>query len=404
SVISPRGASSSSGRWCWPATAVRGAIRTACSASVALLRTCHCSGGVCTLSLSSPPSRAWLGYSLPLGRLRSGRGGGSWSVATRPRGSRRAGIGRQARGPGGRQNTAGASNDSRILEVQSGQRLLHHAVPSENNDAPVFVYLHRHGRRQDYVDYGCVLHHQRSGTVCANGLIVPLDAVDRAVVAAVVRDVLNEAVLETALYKAMAALEAPVDEGPSAALREELARGGVGTTRLAPPIGARVQEPERRRAYLLAELRTLERRAHREAVDVDLVLDLLREALADWRSLLRQGTGPARQGLPSLLAGRLVFTPRECPDGRFYESEGAWDGQQGNRRICSSKRACDTVKSMPPSANRSAATRVPTIIVHGGAGADPGEGRDELRRGMRAAAVAGWQVLSSGGAALDAVE
>jgi L-asparaginase / beta-aspartyl-peptidase len=62
------------------------------------------------------------------------------------------------------------------------------------------------------------------------------------------------------------------------------------------------------------------------------------------------------------------------------------------------------VKSMPPSTNRSAATRVPTIIVHGGAGADPGEGRDELRRGMRAAAVAGWQVLSSGGTALDAVE
>jgi L-asparaginase / beta-aspartyl-peptidase len=59
---------------------------------------------------------------------------------------------------------------------------------------------------------------------------------------------------------------------------------------------------------------------------------------------------------------------------------------------------------MPPSADRSATTRVPTIIVHGGAGADPGDGREELRRGMRAAAVAGWQVLSMGGAALDAVE
>jgi beta-aspartyl-peptidase (threonine type) len=59
---------------------------------------------------------------------------------------------------------------------------------------------------------------------------------------------------------------------------------------------------------------------------------------------------------------------------------------------------------MPPSADRSATTRVPTIIVHGGAGADPGDGREELRRGMRAAAVAGWQVLSTGGAALDAVE
>jgi L-asparaginase / beta-aspartyl-peptidase len=59
---------------------------------------------------------------------------------------------------------------------------------------------------------------------------------------------------------------------------------------------------------------------------------------------------------------------------------------------------------MPPSADRSATTRVPAIIVHGGAGADPGDGREELRRGMRAAAVAGWQVLSMGGAALDAVE
>jgi len=48
--------------------------------------------------------------------------------------------------------------------------------------------------------------------------------------------------------------------------------------------------------------------------------------------------------------------------------------------------------------------RVPTIIVHGGAGADPAEGRDELRQGVRAAALAGWRVLATGGPALDAVE
>jgi beta-aspartyl-peptidase (threonine type) len=59
---------------------------------------------------------------------------------------------------------------------------------------------------------------------------------------------------------------------------------------------------------------------------------------------------------------------------------------------------------MPPPADRAPATRVPTIIVHGGAGADPSEGRDELRQGVRAAAVAGWRVLSPGGTALDAVE
>src|SRR5437660_1325729 len=48
-------------------------------------------------------------------------------------------------------------------------------------------------------------------------------------------------------------------------------------------------------------------------------------------------------------------------------------------------------------------SRVPALIVHGGAGADPG-GRDELRAGMREAMRAGWRALESGGSALDAVE
>jgi L-asparaginase / beta-aspartyl-peptidase len=48
-------------------------------------------------------------------------------------------------------------------------------------------------------------------------------------------------------------------------------------------------------------------------------------------------------------------------------------------------------------------SRVPALIVHGGAGADPG-GREELRGGMRDAVVAGWRALAEGGTALDAVE
>jgi beta-aspartyl-peptidase (threonine type) len=48
--------------------------------------------------------------------------------------------------------------------------------------------------------------------------------------------------------------------------------------------------------------------------------------------------------------------------------------------------------------------RVPAIIVHGGAGADPGDGRDELRAGVHAAALAGWRRLGEGGSAVDAVE
>jgi L-asparaginase / beta-aspartyl-peptidase len=49
-------------------------------------------------------------------------------------------------------------------------------------------------------------------------------------------------------------------------------------------------------------------------------------------------------------------------------------------------------------------SRVPALIVHGGAGADPSEEPEELREGVASAIEAGWQVLGRGGRALDAVE
>jgi len=48
--------------------------------------------------------------------------------------------------------------------------------------------------------------------------------------------------------------------------------------------------------------------------------------------------------------------------------------------------------------------RVPSLIVHGGAGADPQEGRQELREGIRQAVQTGWDALEAGGSSLDAVE
>jgi beta-aspartyl-peptidase (threonine type) len=58
---------------------------------------------------------------------------------------------------------------------------------------------------------------------------------------------------------------------------------------------------------------------------------------------------------------------------------------------------------MPSSADRAPVPRVPTIIVHGGAGADVSNA-PEYRQGVRAAVLAGWRVLAGGGTALDAVE
>jgi beta-aspartyl-peptidase (threonine type) len=47
---------------------------------------------------------------------------------------------------------------------------------------------------------------------------------------------------------------------------------------------------------------------------------------------------------------------------------------------------------------------VPAILIHGGAGADPAFGREELRQGIRDAVAAGWARLHEGGSAVDAVE
>jgi len=49
-------------------------------------------------------------------------------------------------------------------------------------------------------------------------------------------------------------------------------------------------------------------------------------------------------------------------------------------------------------------SRVPALLIHGGAGADSDLGREELRQGIRDAVAAGWVCLQEGGSAVDAVE
>jgi site-specific DNA recombinase len=201
------------------------------------------------------------------------------------------------------------------------------------------MFVHTHGPRGGGVPtYGCMAYHTRGRTVCANNLEVPLEATDHAVLKAVEHDVLSVAVLETALFKAMEALQpqANVADSREQGLREELARLEAETGRLAAAIAAGgdlpallslLQEREGRRARIRAELTGVERERERAAAgrhgfDVGRVLDALRDQLTDWQGLLRQETGPARQALSALLAGRLIFTPKGEGHGRYYEFAG----------------------------------------------------------------------------------
>lgn len=194
----------------------------------------------------------------------------------------------------------------------------------------LFARRHHHDQcRRAF--YGCVVNHQRGVAICKNSLKASMDDTDEAVLAAVEHDVLRVEVLETSLAKALEALRPAPPRARERALRQELARLEVEAQRLSAAIAAggklaalvaALQERERRQAQLRAELAAITRVATRSLVDVDEILGQLRESLTDWQGMLRQEPPEARRSLRALLAGRLVFTPRERDGVAFYEFEG----------------------------------------------------------------------------------
>jgi Integrase repeat unit len=227
--------------------------------------------------------------------------------------------------------TLSSGEDEEAVEYLVGNRVAGLWVRYINGGrASVDPLLHGDGGRWFY---GCMTRHLRGDAICANALEVRLDDAEEAVLAAVERDVLNVAVLETSLAKAMAAFQASATSTgaatQAAVLRDELAQLEAEVTRLAtaiaaggdlPALVAAMQERERRRASLRAELAALERQTsmRRDVGTVARTLDIMRTALTDWQGMLRQEPPEARRALRALLAGRLVFTPATG----FYTFEG----------------------------------------------------------------------------------
>ena len=176
-------------------------------------------------------------------------------------------------------------------------------------------------------------YHTRGRVVCKNGLEVPLEATERAVLAAVEHDLLRIEILETSLAKALDLLRPAPDvaEGRSGALREDLARLDLEVSRLASAIAAGGDL-----SALLAALQNASSAARGYAPNSPpwaaslivarltyIVCSAISAAkLTDWQGLLRQEAPQARQALSALRAGRLVFTPRGDERERYYEFAG----------------------------------------------------------------------------------
>jgi site-specific DNA recombinase len=101
------------------------------------------------------------------------------------------------------------------------------------------MFAHRHGHQnREFFAYRCTAYHVRGRAVCSNGLDATMPLADESVLAAVEHDLLNVAVLETSLAKALALQTEPPDDGRVRTLRTDLARLDREVTNLTAAIAA----------------------------------------------------------------------------------------------------------------------------------------------------------------------
>lgn len=188
----------------------------------------------------------------------------------------------------------------------------------------------RNARRTDY--YACTTHIRRGATACAEAMYAPMEALDRAVLAAIEQDVLHPAVLTKALGKALQQLR-PQDEAPSvrrSALQKELAKVEGALARLTHAVvegGSlatlldEMKKYEEQKTRLATELAVLDGLAV-TPFDPVRVEEELRSYLKDWSGLAQRHPAQTRQILRKLLPNR-VRVWREIRGGeKVYRFEG----------------------------------------------------------------------------------
>jgi hypothetical protein len=215
------------------------------------------------------------------------------------------------------------------------------------------VRTRSHGRYRGGHAYGCTTFERKGPSVCQNGLLLPMEPTDRALLEALEEDLLDPAVITRTIEKAIAELARGNDGAASArveALQRELGASerhldnvtqaivlGGQIERLVAPL----QQLEARNAGLAAELASAERMSWLTVSHADLV-GLLETAVKDYRPADATDSGGARdparaarrsRGLPADGGSRTVRvhgarTLGRILRGRLDPSRG---GPNGNR-------------------------------------------------------------------------
>ncbi len=156
---------------------------------------------------------------------------------------------------------------------------------------------------------------------------------DEAVLGSIEQDLLQPAVVERALARALELLHEAGGASPAeraqlvtelATVERELQHLGtaIAQTGPVPAFLAQAQERDRRRTALTERLAALETAAQTGARTSAAVHAELRSRLTEWRALLRRQVTQARQILRKLLVGRLAFTPAPDEQGKCFRFHG----------------------------------------------------------------------------------
>ena len=178
----------------------------------------------------------------------------------------------------------------------------------------------RHGR-QRVVFYGCSAYHRKGSSVCANGMTLPADVLEGAILGTVEDVLLAPGVVEAALDRAVARIAGDTSEDRLTALTQEIDRVQAELTRLVEAVAsgagskeliAAVQDRERQRDELKATLESLLRQEWTGWKMTDRVRRDLTKRIAHWKGLLRHHAPQGQQILKKLIDGRLFGVKYFC--------------------------------------------------------------------------------------------
>ena len=189
----------------------------------------------------------------------------------------------------------------------------------------------RHGTQPNRVivrSYLCATRDNRGEAKCANDVLVRVEALDRALVAALA-EVLDDRLLEAAVGRALARLQAGQQhvldhraqvERDLVQVQHRIDRSldafldGQGAM---PELRAKIEADRQRKDALTTELAALTNAAAPASLDAERIKRDLRAYAADVRALLADNVQQARAALRKLLDGRLInVEPVRHTDGR----------------------------------------------------------------------------------------